>query len=41
MVPSLQSLAYLAGVYWPYLAGAAAIGVLAGWWAGAPSGRRG
>lgn len=27
----LDSLAYLAGFYWPYLAGAALIGLVVGW----------
>ncbi len=28
---SWNSLAYLVGVYWPYLAGAGAIGLVTGW----------
>lgn len=37
---SLQSMGYLVGVYWPYLIAAGAVGLFAGWWAGALPKRR-
>jgi hypothetical protein len=37
---SLDSLGYLVGIYWPYLVGASAIGILAGWYAAGPDRRR-
>ena len=34
---SLETLIYLWGIYWPYLAGAGAIGVVAGWFSFSPA----
>ena len=33
---SLDSLTYLLGLYWPFLTGAALIGLVAGWFSAAP-----
>jgi len=33
---SIESLRYLAEIYWPYLTSAAAIGLAAGWFGTAP-----
>lgn len=38
---SLESLIYLVGIYWPYMLGAGAIGILAGWYAAGPGPQRG
>jgi hypothetical protein len=29
---TLDSLVYLIGVYWPFLAGAGLVGMVTGWW---------
>jgi hypothetical protein len=38
---SPESLHFLVGIYWPYLAGAAAIGLVSGWLFAAPRRKRG
>jgi len=34
---SLDALSYLLGIYWPYLAGAGAVGLVAGWLSFSPA----